>query len=163
MKRFLISAVAATMVATLVPAAHAAGPTTGASFTVSAALTSQCRLKPADAGQTLSFAYNAFDPDTAQTGAGITVTFECTRGLAGVPTVVFDDDGVAGTKVGGTAAAAAVTGTGIAAGLRYEITATKGAPGAGTAATAGSGGTAATIPYAITGRIFGGQAGDSSI
>lgn len=156
MARFLLSAVAALMVATIAgPAAEAA--TVGAGLTVSAALTSQCRVATGSAGQTLAFAYTAFAADTIQTGGGITITFECTRGLA-APTVVFDTDGTTTTTA--AAAAAAVTGTGVVQGLRYEITATRQAVGAGTAADANGIGSAATVPYLVTGKIFGAQAGD---
>lgn len=158
MTRFLLSAVAALMVASIAAPATAAG-TVGAGLTVSAALTSQCRVATGSAGQTLAFAYTAFAGDTPQTGGGITITFECTRGLT-APTVVFDSDGTNTTSA--TAAAAAVTGTGVAGGLRYEITATRQAVGAGTAADANGIGSAATVPYTVTGKIFGGQAGDAT-
>lgn len=158
MARILLSAIAALVVGTIAAPAVAAG-TVGAGLTVSAALTSQCRVATGSAGQTLAFAYTAFAADTVQTGGGITITFECTRGLA-APTVVFDSDGTSTTSA--AAAAASVTGTGVAGGLRYEITATRQATGAGTAADANGIGTAATVPYLITGKIFGNQAGDAT-
>jgi hypothetical protein len=88
------------------------------------------------------------------------VTFECTRGLS-APTVVFDSDGGTTTS-SGAAAGASVLGNGVVAGLRYEVTATRQATGTGADADPSSIGTAATVPYVITGRIFGNQAGDTS-
>jgi hypothetical protein len=155
MKRFLISAVAAaTLAAALVPAAHAVD--VPAAFTVSVDLTSKCEVQSQDTA-TLAFTYAAFAGSAATQTAPINVVFKCTRNLA-APTAKFDDDG--STK-SSSVTGASPTGVGLVAGLRYTITATRGAEVAGDAADLTGVGSASTIAYQITGSIAGGQAGDS--
>jgi opacity protein-like surface antigen len=159
MKRFLASALtAATLAAVLVPAAHAADLV--GVFSVAATLTSKCYVSAGDNGTLNLGTYESFAGDLVNS-TGITITWSCTRGIT-APKVVFDSDGATGTKTTGTADADSVVGTGVVAGLRYEITATKTAPTLGTAADANSLGTAATLPYKITSKIFGSQAGDAT-
>jgi len=154
MRKFLLIASA---VASLAAApSHAA--TVAASLTVSASLQAQCRVKSGEDNQTLSFSYTAFAASDVNQTAPLTITFECTRGLA-APTVVFDNDGATGNKTSDAAAASAVTGKGVVGGLQYEITATRGTTTTGTAASASSIGSAATVPYTITGKIYADQAG----
>lgn len=142
MKRFLISTVAAaTLVAGLIPVAHAA--TANETFDVSVTLTAQCTAAAGNAGQTLDFGtYTAFGG--AVTATPIDFVFTCTRGLA-APTFAFDG----------------ANDYGVVAGLNYQLTASNQATTNGTAASAASGGvgTGDTRTVRVSGSMPANQAG----
>lgn len=146
MKKFLTSVVAAaTLLAAVVPVAHAAA--VNSTFAVSVSLSAICTASNS-AATTLAFGtYTAFQ--VAPNTGSVALTFNCTRGLA-APTFSFDS------------ASGSVTGGGVLAGLNYSLVATNAATTAGTAATAAAGGTgtADVRTVTVTGTMAGGQAGD---
>jgi hypothetical protein len=150
-KTLLSFAAAVTVFATVTTGAHA--ETATGNFNVGVTLTSVCTVA---AITPLAFGtYTAFQRD-ALVATPTTAVLSCTRGLTGV-TANFD------TAAPGSTAAAAATnavGAGVVQGLQYTILATAGALTSGTAATAGSNGTADTRPYSITGIMHANQAGD---
>ena len=146
MKKLLASAIAAaTLLAAVVPMAHASA--VNSTFGVSVSLTAICTANNSGA-TTLGFGtYTAFQ--TAANTGSVALTFNCTRGLT-APTFSFD-------ATNGTA-----TGGGMLAGLNYSLVATNGTTTPGTVATASTttGGTADTRSVTVTGTMAGGQAGD---
>ena len=151
-RNYLVSVAGAiALFASMTPGAQAATAT--GNFNVTVTLTSVCTMA---AITPLAFGtYTAFQ-GAALVATPTTATLSCTRGLTGV-TANFD------TAAPGSTAAAAATnavGAGVVQGLQYTILATAGAVTAGTAATAGSIGTADTRPYSITGNMPANQAGD---
>jgi spore coat protein U-like protein len=150
-KYMLSAAFAVAMLASMAPGARAATAT--GNFNVTVTLTSQCTM--AAIGDLAFGTYTAFQGG-ALVATPTTATLSCTRGLAGV-TANFDT-----AAPGSTAAAAAANavGAGVVQGLQYTILATAGAVVAGTAATAGSIGTADSRPYSISGNMPASQAGD---
>lgn len=134
--------------------AASAQVTASKAITVSATLTSQCRVASSSSGAiTLPFGtYVAFSASPVA-ATQQTVNFECTRGLTGTPSFAWD------TTNG------AANGDGVIAGLRYSLTAATGTATAGTApalATAGDIGTPSSRPVTIDGSMPAGQAGTDS-
>src|ERR1051325_2671796 len=78
--------------------------------------------------------------------AGVTLTFDCTRGLAPV-SVAFD-------TVNGTAA-----GVGVLAGLQYSLSTSAATTVAGIAASTTTSGTADAVSYSVSGSMPANQAG----
>lgn len=145
MKEFLTSAIAAvTVMAAVVPAAHAA--TVNSTFDVSVALSAICTATNLAATTVAFGTYTAFQ--SADKTAFVDLTFSCTRGLT-APTFAFD--AINGTALGG----------GVLAGLNYSLAATNQATNAGTAASSATGvvGTADVRTVRVTGTMAGGQAG----
>lgn len=146
MKKFLLSAIAATsLVTALIPAAQAANPVTS-QFDVSVLLAAQC-IANNSGSQTVDFGtYTAFG---AVKTASAVLTFNCTRGLA-TPTFSFDTaNGLA-------------NGDGVVAGLNYSLstTAVPTTTTAGNPATPGTtNGSAAVRTVTISGTMPAGQAG----
>ncbi len=151
MKKLLLVA-ATSIMALIVPSANAQGV---ANFTVSADLTSACRIKTGSDNQTINVgAYTAFSA-TAPT-ASVNIDFECTRTLASI-TGDFDDD--AGTQTSNTGGAQP-SGAGVLSnGLNYTLATVASTPVAGTAADATTIGTAMERRFAVTATIPLGQAG----
>jgi len=152
-KLLLVAAATASIMALIVPSANAQGV---ANFTVSADLTSACRIKTGSDNQTINVgAYTAFSATAP--AASVNIDFECTRTLASI-TGVFDDD--AGTSTSSSAAAAQPTGAGVLSnGLNYTLATVASTPVAGTAADATTIGTAMERRFAVTATIPLGQAG----
>jgi spore coat protein U-like protein len=159
-KTYLMAAGFASMLA-LAPVAQAA--TVAGNFNVTVTLTSRCTIATIS---DLAFGtYTAFQVGV-QTATPVTATLSCTRGLlpAGI-TAAFDT-----VAAGSTAAPTATNavGSGVLAGLLYNITATPGSVVAGSAAVAGplgvggSIGTSDSRPFTISGTMPGAQAGDAS-
>ena len=156
----LIAAGLASMLA-LAPVAQAAQTVSG-NFNVTVTLTSRCTI--AAIGDLAFGTYTAFQAG-AQTATPVTATLSCTRGLlpSGI-TAAFDT----GTDATAAPAATNAVGSGVLAGLLYNITATPGTVGAGSAATAGPAGVGGSIgtpdsrPFSITGTMPAAQAGDAS-
>lgn len=141
------------LVAALFALAGAASAQVTASkgISVTATLTSQCRVASASSGAvTLPFGtYVAFSA-SAVNATQQTVNFECTRGLSGTPSFAWDTS------------AGSANGDGVLAGLRYSLTAATGTATAGTApalATPGDIGTPSSRPITIDGSMPAGQAG----
>jgi hypothetical protein len=136
---------AALAVASVIPAAQAAS-TVNNSFTVSVNLSSRCIATNSGAA-TLDFGtYTAFQAGAQSPAAPVTLTFDCTRGLAPV-SVAFD-------TVNGTAA-----GVGVLAGLQYSLNASAASIVAGTAASTATIGTADAVSYSVNGSMPALQAG----
>jgi hypothetical protein len=134
---------AALALATAIPAS--AG-TVSNGFNVSVNLASKCVATNVSA-PTLDFGtYTAFQGSAAVPATPVTMTFDCTRGLAPV-SVAFD-------TTNGTAA-----GVGVLVGLQYSLTPTALATVAGTAASTATIGTADAVSYSITGSMPSNQAG----
>ena len=150
-RKYLSAIFAVAVFASLAPGAQAATAT--GNFNVTVTLTSQCTM--AAIGDLAFGTYTAFQGG-ALVATPTSATLTCSRGLAGV-TANFDT-----AAPGSTAAAAAANavGAGVVQGLQYTILATAGAVVAGTAATAGSIGTADSRPYSISGNMPASQAGD---
>jgi len=148
MKKILFSAIAVvSLMAALIPASARAAATSS-SFNVSVTLAAQCQATNSGS-QTVDFGtYTAFG---AAKTAAVSLTFNCTRGLA-TPTFTFD------TANGN------VNGDGVLAGLNYSLstTTTPTTVTTGTAATAGSPGTAAVRTVTISGTMATSQAGQCS-
>ena len=143
MKIGLLAGLAA--VALVAPAAQAAS-TVNNNFTVSVTLSSRCVATNSGAA-TLDFGtYTAFQAAAQTPAAPVTLTFDCTRGLAPV-SVAFD-------TVNGTAA-----GVGVLAGLQYSLTASSATTVAGIAASTTSIGTADAVSYSVSGSMPANQAG----
>lgn len=153
-KLLLVAAVTASIMTLLVPSANAQAV---ANFTVSADLTSACRIKSGSDNQTINVgSYTAFRA-TDLVSAATNIEFECTRSLASI-TGVFDDD--AGTLTTSSGAAAAPTGAGVLSnGLNYTLATVATSPVAGIAADATTIGTAMERRFAVTATIPLGQAG----
>ena len=153
MKKFLASAIAAvTVLAAVVPAAHAA--TVSSAFDVSVTLTSKCEATNVTA-PTLAFTYTAFQVGPQASAADAVLTFKCTRGLP-APTVAFDT----GTDKTTSATGATATGEGVVSGLRYTLAvAANSSIDAGTAATTSAIGSARILSYAVSGSMPAAQAG----
>ena len=135
---------AALAVASLTPVAQAA--TVNNSFTVSVTLASRCVATNSGAG-TLDFGtYTAFQGSAQSPAAPVTLTFDCTRGLAPV-SVAFD-------VVNGSAA-----GVGVLAGLQYSLTTSAAVTVAGIAASTATIGTADAVSYSVGGTMPANQAG----
>jgi hypothetical protein len=152
-KLLLVAAATASMMTLIVPGANAQAV---ANFTVSADLTSACRIKAGNNNQTINVgAYTAFQAGTPS--AAVNIDFECTRTLAGI-TGVFDDD--AGTQTTSTAAATQPSGSGVLSnGLNYTLATVASTPVAGNAADAAGIGTPMERRFAVTATIPSGQAG----
>ena len=150
-RKYLSAIFAVAVFASLAPGAQAAQAT--GNFNVTVTLTSVCTM--AAIGDLAFGTYTAFQGG-ALVATPTSATLTCSRGLAGV-TANFDT-----AAPGSTAAAAAANavGAGVVQGLQYTILATAGAVVAGTAATAGSIGTADSRPYSISGNMPASQAGD---
>ncbi len=148
MKKFLISAVAAvTLVAGVIPVAHAVGgQTVTSNFDVSVTLASRCKATNSGSTTVAFGTYTAFQA-SAKTATPALVTFDCTRGLAPVS---FSFDTTNGTSAG----------EGVLAGLNYMLN-TSAASVAGTAATAGASanGTADVFTVTIGGSMPANQSG----
>ncbi|MBA2965315.1 MULTISPECIES: spore coat protein U domain-containing protein [Ramlibacter] len=120
-------------------------------LTLSATLSSQCRVAAASSGAiNVAFGtYAAFSP-SAVTASAVTINFECTRNLGATPSFGWD-------ALGG-----ATSGEGVLAGLRYALTATNGTRTNGAApvlGTAGDIGTPDTYPVTVNASMPAGQAG----
>jgi hypothetical protein len=140
---------AAAAVATFAVLAPASAQTllSTAPVTVTATLTSQCRLAAAAPTLAVAFGtYTAFQVAALTPATPMTFDIECTRNFGTAPTVAWD-----------TASSA-----GVVKGLQYTLSLTAGTPVAGTTATATVAGTPATITYTLSGSIAGAQAGDAS-
>ena len=150
-RKYLSAIFAVAVFASLAPGAQAAKAT--GIFNVTVTLTSVCTM--AAIGDLAFGTYTAFQGG-ALVATPTSATLTCSRGRAGV-TANFDP-----AAPGSTAAAAAANavGAGVVQGLQYTILATAGAVVAGTAATAGSIGTADSRPYSISGNMPASQAGD---
>ena len=145
MKKFLASAIAAvTVLAAVVPAAHAA--TVNSAFDVSVSLSAICTATNSGTTTVAFGTYTAFQ--TLDKTATADLTFSCTRGLT-APAFSFDT--VNGTAIGG----------GVLAGLNYSLAATNQPTASGTAASSAPGiiGTADARTVRVTGTMVGGQAG----
>jgi len=123
-----------------------AAQTVNNNFTVSVQLASLCMAKNSGA-TTLNFGtYTAFQ-GTAQTPAApVTLTFDCTRGLAPVSVAVDTTNGTA-------------AGVGVLAGLQYALTASSATTVAGIAASTSTIGTADAVSYSVSGTMPADQAG----
>ena len=136
----------------------AAGPTSSG-FTVDVNLTTKC-VATTSGTPSLTFDYTGFQNTASTPLAPVSITFECTRGIA-APTLSFDS-GTGKTSTSGLATGA--TAEGVAAGLRYTLAVgANTATDAGTAATTSSGGSGKLLAYAVTGSIAAGQAGDTGV
>jgi hypothetical protein len=151
-KLLLVTAAAASIMTLLAPSANAQAV---ANFTVSADLTSACRIKTGSDNQTINVgAYTAFSA-TAPTAA-VNIVFECTRTLASI-TGNFDDD--AGTQTSSTGGANP-SGAGVLSnGLNYTLATVASTIGTATAADATTIGTPMERQFAVTATIPLGQAG----
>jgi len=130
----------------LASAIPATAGTVSNGFTVSVNLSSRCIATNASA-PTLDFGtYTAFQAAAATPATPVTMTFDCTRGLAPV-SVAFD-------TTNGTAA-----GVGVLVGLQYGLTASSAVTTAGTAASTTTIGTADAVSYSISGSMPANQAG----
>lgn len=129
--------------------------TASANFDVTVTLTSQCRVASGSATALGFGAYTAFQ-GTALSATPVSITFECTRGLA-APTVAFNS----GTDMTTSAAGATATGEGVVGGLRYTLAVGAATVTAGTAASTSSIGSATTYAHSVSGSIPAGQAGTS--
>ena len=130
----------------LASAIPATAGTVNNGFTVSVNLQSKCIATNASA-PTLDFGtYTAFQGSAATPATPVTLTFDCTRGLAPA-SVAFD-------TTNGTAA-----GVGVLVGLQYGLTATANVTTAGTAASTTTIGTADGVSYSISGSMPANQAG----
>lgn len=119
---------------------------------VKVTLTSQCRLTGAVSGLTVDFQdYTAFQPGP-NAGTTTTIGLECTRGFGGAPTITWDaDDATEGSN-----------GSGVIAGLFYNLTVGNAQTSAGTAPTAAGGaasGSPALRTFTLGGTMPGLQAG----
>jgi hypothetical protein len=145
MNRKLCLLAAALAVASFASVVEAA-TTVNNNFTVSVNLSSRC-VATNDGTQTLDFGtYTAFQGSAQAPAAPVSLTFDCTRGLAPV-SVAFD-------AVNGTTA-----GVGVLVGLQYALTATANATVAGTAASTTTIGTADAVSYSVNGSMPANQAG----
>jgi hypothetical protein len=142
--------------ATLLLASSGAFAQVADTFNVTVGFTSACSVKTA-AGA-LAFTYTAFETGPVVATPTSTV-FQCTRGLSA--TFAFDNPG--GDATGSAANAAAITGAGVVAGLRYTMSGAASKTQTGADATAAAAGTADEYTVAITGSMAGGQAGDDSL
>ena len=144
MKNRMHVVVAAVALAACGFAAEAA--TVNNNFTVSVTLASRC-VATNSGTATLDFGtYTAFQGSAQTPAAPVSLTFDCTRGLAPV-SVAFD-------TVNGTSA-----GVGVLAGLQYSLSASAASIVAGTAASTSSIGTADGVTYSINGSMPANQAG----
>jgi hypothetical protein len=140
--RLLAAAIAVASIATTVEAAS----TVNSNFTVSVNLSSRC-IATNSGATTLDFGtYTAFQGSAQTPAAPVTLTFDCTRGLAPV-SVAFD-------TTNGTAA-----GVGVLAGLQYALSTSAATTVAGTAASVTSIGTADGVSYSVSGSMPANQAG----
>lgn len=139
--RPIVAAIALVSAATAADAA-----TVNNNFTVSVTLASRCVATNSGAA-TLDFGtYTAFQGSAQTPAAPVSLTFDCTRGLAPV-SVAFD-------VVNGTAA-----GVGVLAGLQYSLSASSATIVAGTAASTATIGTADAVSYSVNGSMPANQAG----
>ena len=139
--RPIVAAIALLSAATAADAA-----TVNNNFTVSVTLASRCVATNSGAA-TLDFGtYTAFQGSAQTPAAPVSLTFDCTRGLAPV-SVAFD-------VVNGTAA-----GVGVLAGLQYSLSASSATIVAGTAASTATIGTADAVSYSVNGSMPANQAG----
>jgi len=130
----------------LASAIPASAGTVSNGFTVSVNLSSRCIATNASA-PTLDFGtYTAFQGSAAAPATPVTMTFDCTRGLAPV-SVAFD-------TTNGTAA-----GVGVLVGLQYSLSASSATTVAGTAASTTTIGSADAVSYSVTGSMPANQAG----
>jgi spore coat protein U-like protein len=135
--------VAALAVASVTPATAAV---VNNSFTVSVNLSSRCIATNSGVG-TLDFGtYTAFQGSAAAPAAPVTLTFDCTRGLAPV-SVAFD-------TTNGSAA-----GVGVLAGLQYSLSTSAATTVAGIAASTSTIGSADAVSYSVNGTMPALQAG----
>jgi len=145
MKKLLISTAIA---ASLAVPASALAATATSNFNVTATLTSVCTATNSGAPTIAFGTYTAFGAAIGPIAVSPAVRFQCTRGLP-APTAAFDTT-APGTTTGG-----------VINGLQYTLTAPVGTlTTTGTAATAGSIGSADVWSYNFTGSIPAGQAGD---
>jgi hypothetical protein len=145
MKKLLISA--ATAAAFAIPASAIAA-TTNSGFNVTATLTSVCTATNSGSPTIAFGTYTAFGAAIGPVTVTPGVTFQCTRGLP-TPTAAFDSV-APGTTTGG-----------VINGLQYTLSAPAGSKTTtGTAATAGSIGSADVYTYTFDGTLPAGQAGD---
>ena len=130
----------------LATAIPASAGTVSNGFNVSVNLASRCIATNVSA-PTLDFgSYTAFQASAATPATPVTLTFDCTRGLAPV-SVAFD-------TTNGTAA-----GVGVLVGLQYSLSASAASVINGTAASTTSIGTADAVSYSVTGSMPALQAG----
>jgi uncharacterized protein YaiE (UPF0345 family) len=145
MKNSLRLLAAALAVASFATVAQAAS-TVNNNFTVSVNLSSRC-IATNSGTQTLDFGtYTAFQGSAQTPAAPVSLTFDCTRGLAPV-SVAFD-------TVNGTAA-----GVGVLVGLQYALSTSAATTVAGTAASTATIGTADAVSYSVNGSMPANQAG----
>ena len=160
MNKFLFSAVtAATLLGVAVPVVHAASPALGA-FTVSTTLSSQCEAT--STGQALTFAYTAFRTTDLPASGSAVITFRCSRNLIPV-SVAFDTGAAQSNTTTGTGTASTATGSGVLAGLKYDLSVAAGqVTQAGASASTTSIGDEKIISYTVTGNMLANQAGDAT-
>lgn len=116
-------------------------------FDVTVNFTAACKVKTAAADMT--FTYTAFGAAQQRTA---TTVFECSRGLT--PTFSFDN--TSATQSGQTtpvALGAAITGEGIISGVRYTLAGSSSKTQTGTAAAAGTDGTADEYTVGLTADV----------
>lgn len=150
MNKLLASLLAsAALLATAIPAAQAA-TTASNNFTVTVALTSQCKANN-DSTQTVDFGtYEAFQVGAQASLADANIEFKCTRGFTPA-SAAFDTTN--GTAIGG----------GVLLGLNYDLSvAASTLTTAGTAATSAPAGIGSgdIRTYAVSGAMPADQAGD---
>jgi hypothetical protein len=158
-KTILVLAGVASMLAS-VPAAQAS--TAGGPFNVTVTLTSLCTM--ATIGDLAFGTYAAFGP--VVNAISTTATLTCTRGLAGIQ-AAFDASSI---DITAALPSTNAVGSGVLAGLLYNITATPGTVTAGAAPTAGvlgvpggSIGSADSRLFSISGTMPANQAGATPI
>jgi hypothetical protein len=143
-KQLLI--VPAAIAASLAFPASVLAATSNSTFNVTASLTSVCSVTTVGTPVIAFGTYTAFGAAIGPVAVSAPATFQCTRGLP-QPTASYD---VAG---GGPA--------GVIVGLQYTLSAPAGSKTTtGTAASAGSTGSADVYSYSFSGSIAAGQAGD---